>query len=170
MRGLLSSSQIRCMCVCVRYPVGLGGGSRWQYCPIDGWGHGPRLTHRRAFFILFLGTACPRGQAEPPSLDLSIEHHLSGGDRRSSSGSRTAAARRCSRQGSHEGGGDASERGGRGDRSDRLSRWSGSTSRLALIGGPGRTSGLGLAEREVRGEAFNQDFKSRNKIKEKGFF
>jgi hypothetical protein len=50
-------------------------------------------------------------QAEPPSLDLSIEHHLSSGDWRSSSESSTAAARRRSRQGSHEGEGDASERG-----------------------------------------------------------
>jgi hypothetical protein len=40
-----------------------------------------------------------RGQAEPPSPDLSIERHLSGGDRWSSSESSTAAARRHSRQG-----------------------------------------------------------------------
>jgi hypothetical protein len=71
------------------------------------------------------------GQAEPPSLDLLIERHLSGGDRRGSSESSTAAARRHSRQGSHEREEDVSERGGRGDRSDRPSRWSGSTSRLA---------------------------------------
>jgi hypothetical protein len=61
-----------------------------------------------------------RGQAEPSSLDLSIEHHLSSGGRWSSSESSTAAARRRSRQGSHERGGDASERGeeatGRTDR------------------------------------------------------
>jgi hypothetical protein len=62
-----------------------------------------------------------RGQAEPPSPDLSIEHHLSSGDRRSSSESSTVAARRCSRQESRERGGDTSERGGRGDRSDRPS-------------------------------------------------
>jgi hypothetical protein len=52
-----------------------------------------------------------RRQAEPPSLDLSIERHLSGGDQWSSSESSTVAARRRSRQGSREGEGDASERG-----------------------------------------------------------
>jgi hypothetical protein len=103
-----------------------------------------------------------RGQAEPLSLDLSIERHLSGGDRRGSSESSTATARRRSRQGSREREEDASERGGRGDWSDRPSRWSGSTSRLAPTGGPGPTSGPGLAEREVRGEAFNQEFKNIN--------
>jgi hypothetical protein len=89
-----------------------------------------------------------RGHAELPSLDLSIERHLSGRDRRSSSESSTAAAQRHSRQGSREREGDASERGERGDRSDRPTHWSGSTSRLASTGGPGPTSGPGLAERE----------------------
>jgi hypothetical protein len=67
------------------------------------------------------GQSCrSRGQAEPPSLDLSIEHHLSSGDRRSSSESSTAAARQRSRQGSCERGGNTSEQGeeatGRTDR------------------------------------------------------
>jgi hypothetical protein len=84
-----------------------------------------------------------RGQAEPPLLDLSIERHLSGGDRRSSSESSTAAARRHSRQGSRGGEGDASERVGRGDRSDRPSRWSGSTSRLVRQVGLARQVGQG---------------------------
>jgi hypothetical protein len=53
-----------------------------------------------------------RGQAESPSLDLSIEHHLSSRDRRSLSESSAAAARRRSRQGSREREGDTSERGG----------------------------------------------------------
>jgi hypothetical protein len=43
---------------------------------------------------------------------------------------------------------------GGSDRSDGPSRWSGSTRRLAPIGGPGPTSGPGLAEREVRGRGF----------------
>jgi hypothetical protein len=84
-----------------------------------------------------------RGQAEPPSPDLSIERHLSGGDRQSSSESSTVAARRHSRQGGRERGEDASERGGRDDRSDRLSRWSGSTSRLARRVGLARQVGQG---------------------------
>jgi hypothetical protein len=52
-----------------------------------------------------------RGQAESLSLDLSIEHHLSGGLWRSSSESSTASARRCSRQREREGEDDAGERG-----------------------------------------------------------
>jgi hypothetical protein len=95
-----------------------------------------------------------RRQAELPSLDLSIEHHLSSGDRRSSSESSTAAARRRSRQGNREREHDVSERGGRGDRSSGPSRWSGLTSRLAPTGGPGPIGGPGLAEREVRGRVF----------------
>jgi hypothetical protein len=46
-----------------------------------------------------------------PSLDLSIEHHLSSGLRRSSSESSAAAARRRSHQREHEREDDASERG-----------------------------------------------------------
>jgi hypothetical protein len=38
------------------------------------------------------------GQAEPPSLDLSIERHLSGGDRRGSSESSMAVARGVARE------------------------------------------------------------------------
>jgi hypothetical protein len=45
---------------------------------------------------------------------------------------------------------------GESDRSGGPSHWSGSTRRLAPTGGPG------LAEREVRGRGFNQNFKSRN--------
>jgi hypothetical protein len=60
-----------------------------------------------------------RGQAESPSLDLSIEHHLSGGLRRSSSESSAAAARRCGRQREHEGEDNASEQGGMTDRADQ---------------------------------------------------
>jgi hypothetical protein len=54
-----------------------------------------------------------RGQAESPSLDLSIEHHLSSGLQRSSSESSAAAARQRSRQGEHEREDNASERGGK---------------------------------------------------------
>jgi hypothetical protein len=53
-----------------------------------------------------------RGQAESPSLDLPIRPHLSGGLRRSSSGSSAAAAGRCSRQREREREDDAGERGG----------------------------------------------------------
>jgi hypothetical protein len=51
------------------------------------------------------------GQAESPSLDLSIEHHLSSGLQRNSSESSAAAARRCSRQGEREREDNAGERG-----------------------------------------------------------
>jgi hypothetical protein len=54
-----------------------------------------------------------RGQAESPSLDLSIEHHLSSRLRRSLSESSAAAARRRSRQGKREREDDAGERGGK---------------------------------------------------------
>jgi hypothetical protein len=53
------------------------------------------------------------GQAEPPLLDLSIEHHLSSGHRWSSSESSVAATRRRSRQGERKREDDASERGGK---------------------------------------------------------
>jgi hypothetical protein len=60
-----------------------------------------------------------RGQAEPPSPDLSIGRHLGGGDQRGSSESSTAAARRCSRHVSRERGEErVSEGGKRGDRSE----------------------------------------------------
>jgi hypothetical protein len=54
-----------------------------------------------------------RGQAESPSLDLSIEQHLSSGLRRSSSESSAAVARQHSRPGKREREDDASERGGK---------------------------------------------------------
>jgi hypothetical protein len=85
-----------------------------------------------------------RGQAESPSLDLSIEHHLSSGLRRGSSESSAAAARRCGRQRGREEEDDAGERRGMTSRADRAAgrvRPEG----LAPTGGPG------LAEREVRG-------------------
>jgi hypothetical protein len=53
------------------------------------------------------------GQAESSSLDLSIEHHLSSGLRRSSSESSTAAVRRRSHQGEREREDNVSERGGK---------------------------------------------------------
>jgi hypothetical protein len=68
----------------------------------------------------------PHGQAESPSLDLSIEHHLSGGLRQSSSESSVAAARRCGRQREHEGEDDAGERGSMTGRADQAT-WSGLT-------------------------------------------
>jgi hypothetical protein len=46
-------------------------------------------------------------------LDISIEHHLSSGHRRSSSESSAAAAWQRSRQGERERGDDAGERGGK---------------------------------------------------------
>jgi hypothetical protein len=52
LRGLLSSSQIRCMHVCA-CSLPWGPGCRLQYCPTDRWGHGPRLTLRRAFLFYF---------------------------------------------------------------------------------------------------------------------
>jgi hypothetical protein len=67
-----------------------------------------------------------RGQAESLSLDLLIEHHLSGGLRRSLSKSSAAAARRCGRQREHEGEDDVGERRGMTGRADRAT-WSGST-------------------------------------------
>jgi hypothetical protein len=70
-----------------------------------------------------------RGQAESPSLDLSIEHNLSSGYRRSSLESSTAAVRRRSRQGKHEREDDASERGGKA--SGRADRAAG---RVRLVG------------------------------------
>jgi hypothetical protein len=54
-----------------------------------------------------------RGQAELPSLDLSIEHHLSSGLRRSSSELSAAAARRHSRHGEREREDNAGEREGK---------------------------------------------------------
>jgi hypothetical protein len=67
-----------------------------------------------------------RGQAEPPSPDLSIGRHLGGGDRRSSSESRAAAARRHSRQMSRERGveqvSEGEERGGRSGPTEPLVR------------------------------------------------
>jgi hypothetical protein len=66
-----------------------------------------------------------RGQAESPSLDLPIGHHLSGGLQRSSSESSSVVARRCSRQREREGEDDAGERGGATGRADRAT-WSGS--------------------------------------------
>jgi hypothetical protein len=60
-----------------------------------------------------------RGQAESPSLDLSIEHHLSGGLRRSSSELSAVAARRCDRQRERGGEDDAGERRGMTGRADR---------------------------------------------------
>jgi hypothetical protein len=104
-----------------------------------------------------------RGQAEPPSPDLSIERHLSGGDRRSSSESSTAAARRRSRQGNREREektrvSEGEEATGQTDRAAGRARPVG----LAPIGGPGPTGGPGLAEREVRGEVFNQNLKTEN--------
>jgi hypothetical protein len=67
-----------------------------------------------------------RGQAESPSLDLSIEHHLSGGLRRSSSKLSAAAARRCGCQREHEGEDNAGERWGMTGRADQAT-WSGLT-------------------------------------------
>jgi hypothetical protein len=104
-----------------------------------------------------------RGRAEPPSPDLSIEQHLSGGDRRSSSESSTAAARRHSRQGGRERREGASERGERDDRSDRPSHWSGSTSRLA------RQVGQDWQWERVRGEVFNQSLKIEIDKKKRAF-
>jgi hypothetical protein len=52
---------------------------------------------------------------------------------------------------------------GESDRSVWPSRWSGSTRRPSPTGGPG------LEEREVRGRGFDQNFKNKNWIKEKGF-
>jgi hypothetical protein len=95
-----------------------------------------------------------RGQAELPSLDLSIEHHLSSGLRRSSSESSAVAVRRCGRQRERGGGDDAGERRGMTGRADRAAgrvRPEG----LAPTGGPR------LAERE-RGEVFYQKIKNRN--------
>jgi hypothetical protein len=54
------------------------------------------------------------GQAEPPSPDLSIGRHLGGEDRRSSSESSVAAARRHSRQVSRERGEERVSEGGEG--------------------------------------------------------
>jgi hypothetical protein len=88
-----------------------------------------------------------RGHAESLSLDLPIGHHLSGGLRRSSSESSAAAARQCNRQReSARKTTGASE----GVRPVGLTEPPGRVrpGRLAPTGGPGPTSGLGLAERE----------------------
>jgi hypothetical protein len=60
-----------------------------------------------------------RRQAESPSLDLLIEHHLSSGLRRGSSESSTAAARRCGRQRGRGGEDNVGERRGMTGRADR---------------------------------------------------
>jgi hypothetical protein len=76
-------------------------------------GQGPELWRRRGMWAYRRQSIKSRGQAESPSLDLSIEHHLSSGLRQSSSESSAAAARRRSRQGEREREDDASERGGK---------------------------------------------------------
>jgi hypothetical protein len=110
-----------------------------------------------------------RGQAESPSLDLLIGHHLSGGLRRSSSESSAATARRCNRQReSARKTMGASE----GVRPVGLTEPPGQVQpgRLAPIGGPSPTSGPGLAESERReGEVFNLNLKIEIGIKERGF-
>jgi hypothetical protein len=104
-----------------------------------------------------------RRQAESPSFDLPIRHHLSGGFRRSSSELSTAAVRQRSRQWEREGEDDAGKRGGTTGRADRATGQV-RLGRLAPTGGPR------LVERERwEGEVFNQKFKNRNWIKEKGF-
>jgi hypothetical protein len=85
-----------------------------------------------------------RGQAKSPSLDLSIEHHLSSGLRRGSSESSTAAARRCGRQRGHGGEDDAGERRG-------MTGWADRAAGRVRPEGLVPTGGPGLAEREVRG-------------------
>jgi hypothetical protein len=93
-----------------------------------------------------------RGQAESPSLDLPIRHHLSGGFWRSLSESSAAAMRRRSRQWEREGEDDAGEQRGMTGRADRAAGrvW---PEGLVPRGGPG------LAEREVRGWGFNKKLK-----------
>jgi hypothetical protein len=62
----------------------------------------PELRRRKGMQTTRTQSSRSRGQAEPPSPDLSIGRHLGGGDRRSSSKSSAAAARRRSRQASRE--------------------------------------------------------------------
>jgi hypothetical protein len=76
-------------------------------------GRGPELRRQKGMRASRRQSIRSRGQAEPPSLDLSIEHHLSSGHQRSSSESSAAAARRRSRQGVREREEDASEQGGK---------------------------------------------------------
>jgi hypothetical protein len=76
-------------------------------------GRGPKLRRRKGMRASRGQSSRSHGQAEPPSLDLSIEHHLNSGHRWSSWESTAAAARRRSRQGECEREEDASERGGK---------------------------------------------------------
>jgi hypothetical protein len=103
-----------------------------------------------------------RRQAESPSLDLSIEHHLSSGLRRSSSKSSAVAARRHSRQGEREREDDASKRGGKRPvgQTEPLVRFDQKAGADRWVW-PDRWARAGR-EREVRGRVFNQNFKSRN--------
>jgi hypothetical protein len=65
-------------------------------------GRSPELQRRKGMQTTRTQSSRSRGQAGPPSPDLSIERHLGGGDRRSSLESSAAVTQRCSRQVSHE--------------------------------------------------------------------
>jgi hypothetical protein len=56
-------------------------------------GQSPELRRRKGMQTARTQSSKSRGQAGPPSPDLSIERHLGGGDRRSSSESSAAATR-----------------------------------------------------------------------------
>jgi hypothetical protein len=110
-------------------------------------------------------TSRSRGQAEPPSPDLSIGQHLGGGDRRSSSESSVAVARRHSRQVSRERGEEPVSEGGRRRQPVGIDRATGLARPVSLAptGRPGPTSGPGMAVRERGGgSVFNQKIKNRN--------
>jgi hypothetical protein len=96
-----------------------------------------------------------RGQAEPPSPDLSIERHLGGGDRRSSSESSTAAARRRSRQVSRERGEERVSEGERRwpVRTDRV------TGRVRPVDWSDRWARQGSERERGGGNVFNQKIK-----------
>jgi hypothetical protein len=112
-----------------------------------------------------------RRQAELPLPDLSIGRHLSGGDRRSSLESSAAAARRRSRQVNRERG---EERVSEGERRRPVGtdRATGPAWPVGLVptGGPGPTSGPGMAERERwEGDVFNPKLKTEIAKKKRAF-